>query len=81
MERRFVKRSPVLHGVFLEQMIAGVGDGLPRRLLRRPRLRLRRGVFLGEPLRTLPHLGHNPVGLVAVLPCQFSMLPLHLLRR
>jgi len=38
-------------------------------------------VFLGEPLRTLPHLRHNPVGLVAVLSGQFPMLPLHLFRR
>ena len=39
------------------------------------------GLFLGEILSTLPHLSYNPVGLMAVLPGQFAMLPLHLLRR
>jgi len=77
VQRRFVDRSPVLHGFFLEQMIAGVADGLPRSLLRRPGW----GLLLGEPACALLCLSHNPVGLVAVLPGQFSMLPLHLFRR
>ncbi len=64
-------------------MIAGVGHGLPRRLLRCRGLvgGLGWGFFLGERLRTFPHLGHNPVGLMAVLPRQFVMLPLHLCGR
>ncbi len=83
IERRFVKRSPVLHGILLEQMVAGIGDGLPCHLLRCPGLVGRLGwiLFLGEPLRVLAHLGYNPVGLMAVLPRQFTMLPLHLCRR
>ena len=57
IERRFQKVAPVQHGGTLEEMIAGIGNGL-----------LRDSVgFVDVALFMRPRLGHNFVGLMSIL--------------
>jgi len=63
IERRFQNVAPVQHSGTLEEMIAGIGDGL-----------LRDSVgFVDVALFMRPGFGHNPVGLVSILRGQLTV--------
>ncbi len=65
IERRFQNVAPVQHGGTLEEMIAGIGDGL-----------LRDSVgFVDVALFMRPRLGHNFVGLMSILRGQLAVPP------
>jgi hypothetical protein len=63
IERRFQKVAPVQHGGTLEEMIAGIGDGLLRDAVG----------FVSVALSMLSRFGHNPVGLVSILRREVPM--------
>ncbi len=77
IERRFQKVAPdPARAETLEQMIAGIGDGL----LRGHCAPIQRG-FVNVTLAAFPRLGHNAVGLMSILRGQIPMPFQHLSRR
>jgi hypothetical protein len=62
-ERGFQKVAPAQNSGTLEEMIAGIGDGL---------LRYSVG-FINVALAMLPRFSHNPVGLVSILRGQLAV--------
>ena len=62
IERGFQKFAAVQHGGTLEEMVAGISDGL----LRGHCAPIQRG-FVNVALSTFTRFGHNPVGLMSIL--------------
>jgi hypothetical protein len=65
IERRFQKVAPVQHGGTLEEMIAGIGHSLLRRLFG--------FVSVSLFLLMLARLSYDPVGLMSMLRRQLTM--------
>src|SRR5208282_166122 len=63
IKRRFQNVAPVQHSGTLEEMIAGIGNGLLRDAVG----------FVNMALFMRPCFGHDPVGLVSVLRGQLAV--------
>jgi hypothetical protein len=76
IERSFQKLALVQHSGTLEEMIAGIGEGL----LRGHGAPIQGG-FVNVALFMRPRLGHNPVGLMSILRGQLAVSLQYLSRR